>query len=73
MYRSLRPKSRQDYDSKYADSRPVNKNARFVAVAGIGLLSPGTASSHDITERRERRRSMEQKNRHIFQGGQPHL
>lgn len=45
----LRPKGREDYDL----ATPVvedllNKNARFVAVAGIGLLSPGnTGQLHD--------------------------
>ncbi|BDN80304.1 MULTISPECIES: phosphodiester glycosidase family protein [Mycobacterium] len=38
----LRPKGRQDYDLATPVIQDLlNKNAKFVAVAGIGLLSPG--------------------------------
>lgn len=38
----LRPKGRQDYDLATTVIQDLlNKNAKFVAVAGIGLLSPG--------------------------------
>lgn len=57
----LRPKSRQDYDL----ATPViedllNKNARFVAVAGIGLLSPAipASSTTAVPAPRERRLPM---------------
>lgn len=45
----LRPKNKKDYDvATPAIQDLLNKNAKFVAVAGIGLLSPdNTAQLHD--------------------------
>ncbi|OBK25406.1 hypothetical protein A5634_26350 [Mycobacterium asiaticum] len=45
----LRPKGREDYDLATPVIQDLlNKNAKFVAVAGIGLLSPGnTGQLHD--------------------------
>lgn len=70
----LRPKSRQDYDL----ATPViedllNKNARFVAVAGIGLLSPGnTGQLHDggpSAARTALAYAKQKDEMYIFQGG----
>ncbi|QUR65938.1 phosphodiester glycosidase family protein [Mycobacterium spongiae] len=70
----LRPKGRQDYDVATPVIQDLlKKNARFVAVAGIGLLSPGrTGQLHDggpSAARTAIAYAKQKDEMYIFQGG----
>ncbi|MFV8318308.1 phosphodiester glycosidase family protein [Mycobacterium sp. 23] len=70
----LRPKGREDYDlATPVIADLLNKNAKFVAVAGIGLLSPGnTAQLHDggpSAARTALAYSKQKDEMYIFEGG----
>jgi hypothetical protein len=70
----LRPKGREDYDlATPVIADLLNKNAKFVAVAGIGLLSPGnTAQLHDggpSAARTALAYSKQKDEMYVFEGG----
>jgi hypothetical protein len=70
----LRPKGKDDYDMATPVIQDLlNKNAKFVAVAGIGLLSPGnTAQLHDggpSAARTALAYSKQKDEMYIFEGG----
>lgn len=70
----LRPKHRQDYDAATPVIQDLlNRNAKFVAVAGIGLLSPGnTDQLHDGGPRAARTAlayAQQKDEMYIFEGG----
>ena len=70
----LRPKGREDYDlATPVIADLLDKNAKFVAVAGIGLLSPGnTAQLHDggpSAARTALAYSKQKDEMYIFEGG----
>ena len=70
----LRPKGSQDYDVATPVIQDLlNKNAKFVAVAGIGLLSPGnTGQLHDggpSAARTALAYSKQKDEMYVFEGG----